>query len=697
MDLHDLKTLTDKAYNNSQVTRRRAADDIVFARVTQWDDNLLRTSDLAYRGQFDILRKAIRSVQADMRANPVQVDFEPINETREDSADIIDGLYRADDRRNSSQEAYEVAGEESVICGVGAWELYTEYESMRGQDNKQVIKRMPIHEANNVVFWDPNSKLMDKSDADYVCILTQYSPDAYQEMAREVTGDPEFTFSEQNFKYPQYSYTFPWTAGNFEWVYVGTFYKREQIKDQVYTVMDPFGDTAQYYKKDFEEKMEDLLDGAYTITSKKDVERWIVTKYIASGEDILAEYRIAGEHIPIVPCYGERGFVEGQEHWEGIVRLAKDPQRLHNFMMSYVGDIASRSPRQKNIFYPEQVQGFEDMFDEAGADNNLSYYLINRFDAAGTELPPGPVGQLAEQPIPSSVQSLIALTKDSVADVAGAGMPKELADIDLSGEAIAQLNARFDQQSLVYQDHMKHAKRRDAEIYASMAAEIYDVPREVTLTLPDGTQKTEMVMQQIYDGEEGETVIINDLRNAQFDVYSEIGPSYQSQKDKLRSEITNQMQTMAPDDPMRMLYMLKHAELMDGVDTKDIREYARKQMILNGFKEPETDEEMMMVAQQAEAANQPDPAMLMGQAEMTSAQAELMREQREAIKDAADIEKDKADTSVDIFRAQTERGEAIAEAEQNGQKLEIEKAKAIGESYEKMANQLVNPLRGAIR
>ena len=154
---------------------------------------------------------------------------------------------------------------------------------------------------------------------------------------------------------------------------------------------------------------------------------------------------------------------------------------------------------------------------------------------------------------------------------------------------------------------------------------------------------------------------------------------------------------MAPDDPMRMLYMLKHAELMDGVDTKDIREYARKQMILNGFKEPETDEEMMMVAQQAGAANQPDPAMLMGQAEMTSAQAELMREQREAIKDAADIEKDKADTSVDIFRAQTERGEAIAEAEQNGQKLEIEKAKAIGESYEKMANQLVNPLRGAIR
>ena len=90
----------------------------------------------------------------------------------------------------------------------------------------------------------------------------------------------------------------------------------------------------------------------------------MVTRYLASGAQILDESVIAGENLPVVPVYGERGFVEGEEYYEeGIVRLAKDPQRLRNFQMSYLADIVSRSPRPKPIFYPEQVQGYEQMYE----------------------------------------------------------------------------------------------------------------------------------------------------------------------------------------------------------------------------------------------------------------------------------------------------------------------------------------------
>ena len=112
--LHTLKDGVDKDYNNSQVTRERGSDDLVFYNVTQWDDNLLSTSDLSYRGEFNILKKSGRQMMADLRANPVQVNFEPIDETREDSADLLDGLYRADDRRNMSQEAYTCASQEAI-------------------------------------------------------------------------------------------------------------------------------------------------------------------------------------------------------------------------------------------------------------------------------------------------------------------------------------------------------------------------------------------------------------------------------------------------------------------------------------------------------------------------------------------------------------------------------------------------------
>ena len=180
--LHELKRMQDNAYNNSNVTRERGSDDLVFYYVTQWDDTLLDSSDLSYRGEFNILKKAGKDIMSDLADSPVQVDFAPIDETPIESADVVDGMYRTDARNNQAVESFNNAKKEAVVCGVGAWELYTEYETSRMGDSKQVIKRQPLHEANNNVFWDPNSKLMDKSDANYVSILTPYSKESYKKL-----------------------------------------------------------------------------------------------------------------------------------------------------------------------------------------------------------------------------------------------------------------------------------------------------------------------------------------------------------------------------------------------------------------------------------------------------------------------------------------------------------------------------------
>ena len=88
LELKELKDLHDKAYTYNQITRERASDDMVFYHVTNWDDSLLGDSQLQYRGEFNILRKAGRQISADLRANPVQVDFEPKAESRQDGADF---------------------------------------------------------------------------------------------------------------------------------------------------------------------------------------------------------------------------------------------------------------------------------------------------------------------------------------------------------------------------------------------------------------------------------------------------------------------------------------------------------------------------------------------------------------------------------------------------------------------------------
>ena len=189
MELDELKKLHDKAYNYSQVTRENSSDDLVFYWVTQWDDSLISGSQLAYRGEFNILRKAGRQILSDLAQSNVQNDFEPKDETRDDSAEIADMLYRAETNTNISIEAFKNADQEAVVCGVGARELYTKYASNRVGDNNQVISRRPIIEANNTVYWDPNAKLLDKSDAWYVSILTAYSEDGYKRLVKELTGE----------------------------------------------------------------------------------------------------------------------------------------------------------------------------------------------------------------------------------------------------------------------------------------------------------------------------------------------------------------------------------------------------------------------------------------------------------------------------------------------------------------------------
>lgn len=723
LTLTKLKQLHDKAYCYGQDTRLRAADDMTFAWVSQWSESALGESSLQYRGEFNVLRKAYRQIVADLRSNPIQIDFVPSSESRDDGADILDGLYLTDDRANTTLESYDNAVSEAVVCGVGAWELYTEYASNRAGIDHQVIRRRPVYEANNNCFWDPNAKRLDKSDANYVSILQAYSRDGYEELVEELCGedyDDEEKESRSakkkrekaearnasSFAAPEQSYAFPWMGSGNDLIYVASFYHRRKIKDKVITFTDPMGQPLVLRESDLSEVMDELIDDGYEIVSTREIKRWEVRKYIASGEKILngkvgkdGEREgevIAGENIPVVPTYGERAFIEGEEHYEGITRLAKDPQRLRNFQLSYLADIVSRSPRPKPIFTPEQVQGFEFMYEENGADSNYPYLLQNSKDGNGAPLPIGPIAVMPEQTIPSALMVSIELSRQAVEDVANPGLPQDIADPDLSGKAVNALTNRLDQQSIVYQQNLKHAKRRDAEIYASMAVEVYDAPREVTLTQPDGSTKKVKIMEMVQDKETGELVALNDLTNTEYDVYAEIGPSYASKKEQTIDQLGQMAAAMAQIDPqMSKMLVLQQLTLINGIGMDDIRAYARKQLVLSGTVEPDSPEEEQMLAAAAQQQQQPDPNMVLAQAEMEKAKAAQMNAQREAMKDQMTAQNNQGKLQIDAFQAQTDRAAVEVDAQKAGAEIQYTKVKTAGAMLENM-EKVTSPFRAQL-
>lgn len=692
-DIVEIKKLFYKAYIHNQDTRERAADDLIFYWITQWDDTLLAESPLLYRGQFDILRKAGRDIMSGLDANPVQVDFEPVDDGRDDAADLIDGLYRTDDRHNSTLEAYRVAKNDAVVCGLGAWELYAEYENIRGDKNLQVIRRKPVYEANNTLFWDPNAKSLDKSDATHCFVLCAYSEDGYKDLYKNLTGEEPEDCTPESFAQPEQSYVFPWMDGEGKVIYVVKFFKRELVKDKILTFTDPVGLEVEYYDSDVVEVIDELVDGGYELLDEREVKRYRVTKYIASGREVIAETVLPGEHIPIIPMYGERAIVEDQEHWEGITRLAKDPQRLRNFQMSYLADIVSQSPRQKPIYHPEQIANYEFMFSQTGSESTFPYLLMNRYDTKGQQLPLGPIATTPEQQVPTALIQSIALSKEAVEDVANPGTPQNLADPDLSGKAVYALQNQIDEQSMVYQEHMKHAKRRDGEVYASMAAVLYDVPRSVTLTLPDNTRKRVQIMESVIDGETGETIRLHDLNNAEFNVYSDIGPSYSSKREQTVDRLVEMIKGIPPQAPLFNAILFKIVELMDGVNFDDLREYSRKQLVLMGFKEPETDEEKQMLVQAQQSQGQPSADMILAMAEDKKGQADLMEQQRKNIELMMRNVSEGQEQKIKAFDSQTKRMDVQVKAQKAGADIDYKRADTFGKQLENQEKiiQLRNP------
>jgi hypothetical protein len=693
LELVDLKKIHDRNFNANQATRERAADDRVFARVTQWDDGMLSDSQLGYRGEFNVVRKATRQITSDLRSNPVQVDFVPQDDTREDGAEILDGLYLTDDRRNSTLESYDNALMECVDCGVGGWELYTEYETNNVGDRKQVIRRRPLYEANNNSYPDANAKRLDKSDAMNWSILEPFTKEGYQELYKDLVGE-ETDAAPANFASPEQSYTFPWYDSGNETYYIARIYVKSKVKDKVMTFADPFGDTVVLRESDLTEReykgekvniLDELYEQDYSLIDERKIERYEVKQYIASGEKVLSVEVIPGDKIPVVHTYGERTFVEGEEIWEGVVRLAKDPQRLRNFLLSYMADIVSRTPRPKPIFTQEQVAGYEFMYEENGADNNYPYYLQNSTDENGNPVAMGPVGYMESARVPADLDKLAAETREATNDVANPGLPNEFADPDLSGYAIEQLQARFDQQSIVYQQNLKFAKRWDAAIYATMAGAVYDTPRKVTLTTPDGQRQQVEIMETIMDEETGEMVTLRDLTNLEFDVYADISQSYTSRKEKTREELQRMAMEFRETDPaMHKALMYKQLMLTDGVDLDDIRDYGNRQLIMSGIKEPETEEEIAFMEQQAQQEQPPNAEMILAQGELLKGQAAMAREQRmmqegqiKGQVEMGKLENSQNETAIKAYEAETDRAAMEIDAAEKGVEAEHTKAKTI--------------------
>ncbi|MEB6537483.1 portal protein [Serratia plymuthica] len=644
--LQTILTIFDRDWMSSDEARTEATNDLYFSRVSQWDDWLNQYTTLQYRGQFDVVRPVVRKLVAEMRQNPIDVLYRPKDNADPDAADTLMGMYRTDMRHNTAKIAVNVAVREQIEAGVGAWRLVTDYEDQDPTSNNQVIRRLPIHEASSHVVWDSNAKQMDKSDAKHVTVINAMSLGGWEAYAEEQGFDPDDIPDFQN---PDMTWLFPWLTKDV--VYVGEYYEVEEKKETVFIYQDPLTDEpVSYFKRDIADVIDELAERGMQKIAERKVKRRRVYKSIITSSCILKDRElIAGEHLPIIPVYGEWGFAGDKEVYEGVVRLTKDGQRLRNMIMSFNADIVARTPKKKPFFYPEQIAGYEFMY--SGADD-FPYYLLNRTDENSGDLPIQPLAYMDNPEVPQANAYMLEAATNAVKEVATLGVDSEAAGSNVAFDTVNQLNMRADLETYVFQDNLATAMRRDGEVYASMVNDIYDVPRSVLVTLPDGSDKDVQLMTQVVDYQTGEVVTLNDIRG-RYETYTDVGPSFQSMKNQNRAEIQELLGKVPQGTPEFQMLLLQYFTLLDGKGVEIMREYANKQLVLMGLKQPESEEEQQALMQAQQQQGQPSAEDKLAQGALLTGQADLMKAQN-----------DQAKIQVEAFKAQTDYQVAAAKVVQ---------------------------------
>ena len=584
--------------------------------------------------EFNMVQQSLNRIEAEYKNNQITADFVSRDgDTDDQTTEACDMLYRADEQDSVAQEAYDNAFQEASAGGYGAWRLRAELNDEFDMDNEfQRIKFEIITDADTSVFFDLNAKRQDKADAKHCFVLTGMTKEAYEE---EYDEDPS--------SWPQDIAN----DGDFDWVqpdliYIAEYYVVESTKEVLIKFETIDGQDETHIESDLDEDDFAKFESIGTKeTSRRNVKRKVVNKYILNGMEVLeGPIEIAGGNIPIVPVYGRRRYIDNIERSMGHVRLAKDANRLFNINASYIADISSKSPVSTPIFAPEQMEGnIGQTWANHAVENYAFLPALPLKDAGGNIIATGPVAYTKAPELPPAMVASMQFTETAMDKILGVRHENEQVKSNIARDTAELMQAAQGLENEIYLQNMSKAIRRGGEIWLGMATELY---------VEDGRVMKGIGAQgEMHSIEINRPVMIddiksteNDLTKARLDVAVTVGPSSKTQRAAM-SQTLVKLRDGTQDQGMRSVLDNMILMQMDGEGMSDLHKYARKKLVALGAVTP-TEQEQADIAK-AQEAQEPDANEKFLIAEAGKAEAGARKLEAETIETIADTEKTKVE------------------------------------------------------
>jgi hypothetical protein len=503
-----LRQVNDVDSNN----RAEALDDVRFSNGDQWPVDVQNSRLLEARPCLTINKvdAYCRQIVNQIREQRPRIKAHGMNtQTNEKQAQIITGICRHIELQSDADQAYINAVDYAVRMGWGYIRVHTDYVKDDSFDQEIYIR--PI-ENPFTVYFDPNSIMVDGSDADRCLITTLISKKSFSAMYPDAEIDQGFV-----------------SRGTGD--VMGDWVQKEEIRiaEYWYTVRESvellqLSDGSSIYADDVDKDLMEKL-GVEVINQRTTIRKKIKWAKVTAMQ-VLEEGEWAGRYIPIIPVYGQSTIVQGKHKRFGLVRMAKDPQRMYNYWSTALTETVALAPKAKWILAEGQDEGHESEWAEA---NNASkpYLRYKQTDIDGRPAPP-PIRQSPEQP-PTGVMAAMQSMNLDLQAVIGIYDPNQLPQGIQSGKAIQGQQMQADMTNMHYYDNLTRSIRQVGRVILDLIPHIYDTERAMRIIGDDGKPEIMTINERKMD-ESGIERILNDMSVGEYDVVMDTGPGYNSKR-----------------------------------------------------------------------------------------------------------------------------------------------------------------------
>jgi len=541
--------------------RTDALDDLRFGAGQQWPEAMRRMREVEARPCLTInkLPAFIHQVTNDQRQNRSSIKIHPVDDSGdEDTADIIQGLIRHIEYNSNADVAYDTAVNSAAAIGFGYYRLVTEYESDDSFDQEIKFKRIrnPF-----TVYIDPASTEPDGSDMRFAFITEEL-------LTSEVKADyPDVqTSSDTALLAGTNDVTPTWMNG--DKMRVAEYMRIEEKPAKLYRLPDG---TSKW-----EEDLAGIDPAAKALLKSRDSKKREVWWYKVTGTQILDKKRLNFNWVPVFPVYGDEIDIDGKVIRSGLIRHAKDPQRMYNFHMTSATEEVALRPKTPYIGAEGQFDGYEDEWNQAN-NRSFSYLTYKPTTVDGVMAPPPARQHMADVPV--GALQLAMHASDNIKATTGifdASLGAQ--GNETSGRAITARQREGDVGNFHYSDNLHRTQRHTARVIMSAIPFVYDTERIVRLMGEDGKVSSAPINQPAEAPEMDETgnvkAILNNIQDVScYDVTVTSGPSYTT----LRQEsVEAAMQLVQSYPPLMQIAGDKIVAMMDWHGAEEISERLKK-------------------------------------------------------------------------------------------------------------------------